>query len=99
MSRNHNIINETSLQFFGLISASTSHEIKNTLAIINENIGLLNDFIFMSDNGTPLNPERVKKIADKITKQIQRTDQIVKNMNEFAHSVEKYMTALRLMRS
>ena len=89
MSHNHNIINETSLQFFGLISASISHEIKNTLAIINENVGLLNDFVLMSDKGTPLNPERIKKIADKITKQIHRTDEIVKNMNGFAHSVEK----------
>ena len=30
-------------QFFGKMSASISHEIKNALAIINENAGLLED--------------------------------------------------------
>jgi hypothetical protein len=31
------------LQFFGKISASVSHEIKNVLAVIGENAGLLED--------------------------------------------------------
>ena len=31
------------IQFFGKMAASISHEIKNVLAIINENAGLLED--------------------------------------------------------
>ena len=42
---------EMGLQFFGRMSASISHEIKNVLAIINENAGLLEDFSLMADRG------------------------------------------------
>ena len=40
---------ETGLQFFGKMTASISHEIKNVLAIINENAGLLEDLALLSD--------------------------------------------------
>ena len=76
------------LLFFGKISASISHEIKNVLAIINENAGLLGDCILMAEKGIPLDPERLAKISQMIGKQIIRADGIVKNMNEFAHSVD-----------
>ena len=46
-------LTETSLQFFGRVSASISHELKNVLAIINENAGLLEDFTLMGDRGIP----------------------------------------------
>jgi hypothetical protein len=49
-------IAETGLQFYGKITASVSHEIKNVLAIINENAGLLEDFTFMADRGKPIDP-------------------------------------------
>ncbi len=37
------------VQVFAKISAAISHEIKNTLSIINENAGLLEDFAQMAD--------------------------------------------------
>ena len=83
------LICEAGLQFFGKMSASISHEIKNTLAIINEDAGLLEDFTLMADKGIPLEPDRLKALAGKIKKQIRRTDGIVKNMNRFAHSVDE----------
>ena len=43
-----------SLQFFGKISASVSHEIKNVFAVINEAAGLLEDFTIMVDKGMPI---------------------------------------------
>jgi hypothetical protein len=43
MSAKLEIVAETGLQFFGKMTASISHEIKNVLAIINENAGLLED--------------------------------------------------------
>ena len=36
----------TGLQFFGKMTASISHEIKNVMAIINESAGLLDDYCF-----------------------------------------------------
>jgi len=83
------IIAETSLRFFGKMSASISHEIKNALAVMNENAGLLEDFTFMAEKGMPMDPERVKVLAEKIMQQIQRADGIIKNMNRFAHSADE----------
>ncbi|MCD6560501.1 MAG: histidine kinase [Deltaproteobacteria bacterium] len=89
MSNEWRIIGESGLQFFGTASASISHEIKNVLAIINENAGLLEDLTLMADKGMPLDPERLKKIAGKVLGQIRRADKIIKSMNRLAHSVDE----------
>ncbi|MDY6972811.1 MAG: histidine kinase dimerization/phospho-acceptor domain-containing protein [Thermodesulfobacteriota bacterium] len=81
-------VSESSLQFFGAMTASISHEINNVLAIINENAGLLEDFTLMADKGVPIDPERLKTLAGKIMTQIRRADKIIKKMNKFAHSVD-----------
>ncbi len=89
MNDSLDIRTETALRFFGKMSASISHEIKNVLAIINENAGLLEDYNLMAEKGTPLNPERIKTLAETVMTQIKRADVIVKNMNKFAHSVDE----------
>ena len=76
------------VRFFGEMSASISHEIKNVLAIINENAGLLQDMLRMSEKGMPLSPERLLGLAQSITRQVARGDRIVKGMNQFAHSAD-----------
>jgi C4-dicarboxylate-specific signal transduction histidine kinase len=87
---------KTGLQFFGKVSASISHEIKNVLAIINENAGLLEDFTFMADRGKPIDPERLKAMAETVKRQIRRADEIVKNMNRFAHSTDDTVATVDL---
>ena len=87
---------ETGLQFFGKISASISHEIKNVLAIINENAGLLEDLTLMGDRGIPIDPERLKVMAAAVKKQIGRADGIIKDMNRFAHSIDQTCTTVDL---
>lgn len=89
MKEKPEILLETGLQFFGQISASISHEIKNVLAIINENAGLLEDLTLMADRGKPIDPDRLVKMAATIKKQVGRADSIIKNMNRFAHSVDQ----------
>ena len=77
------------LQFFGKISASISHELKNGFAVINENAGLFEDFSVMAEKGMPLDPARLMKLAGTIRKHIRRVDGIVNRMNRFAHSVDE----------
>lgn len=77
------------LQFFGRVSASVSHEIKNVFAVIHEGAGLLDDFCLLAAKGRPLDPERLQGVAQSILGQIRRGDEIVKNMNAFAHSVDE----------
>ncbi len=79
-------IAQEGFHFFGKMSASISHEIKNALAIINEKAGLLEDFTVLAGQGRPIDPDRLKSLAGDIMKQIQRADGLVKRMNRFAHS-------------
>ncbi len=90
------VIGETGLRFFGKMSASISHEIKNVLAIINENAGLLEDLTLMADKGVALDPERLKTMAGMLSKQVQRADGIMKNMNRLAHSIDESVMSVDL---
>ena len=78
-----------SLRFFGKISASVSHEIKNVFAVINEAAGLIEDFTIMADKGMPIDPERLKRAAKSIQGQVRRGDGIIKNINAFSHSTDE----------
>lgn len=87
---------EVGLRFFGQITASISHEIKNCLAIMNESAGLLQDLILLSQKGKPLDPDRIERIAGQINGQVRRADSVVKNMNQFAHSTDNLEKSLNL---
>jgi signal transduction histidine kinase len=96
MSNKLDVVCESGLQFFGKMTASISHELKNVLAVINENAGLLEDLALMADKGMPLEPERLKALAGKIMSQIQRADGIIRNTNTFAHSVDESVRQIDL---
>ncbi len=81
-------IGEAGLHFFGRMSASISHELKNVLAIIKENSGLLNDYVNMLAKGIPIDPERFQTVANRIDAQTGRADNIIKDLNQFAHTVD-----------
>ena len=81
---------KTGLQFFGKMTASISHEIKNVMAIINESAGLLEDYSLMAEKGMPIDPERLKVVSDRIAAQIRRANGITTNMNSLAHSVDEF---------
>ena len=89
MTAQWEIIAREGIQFFGKMSASISHEIKNALAIINENAGLLEDFMLLAEKGRPIDPERLKSLAGQVMKQVSRADGLVKRMNRFAHSADE----------
>jgi signal transduction histidine kinase len=74
------------VQVFAKISAAISHEIKNTLSIINENAGLLNDYAQMAEQTGGLPLDRILSITEAIEKQVVRSNIIMKNLNRFAHS-------------
>lgn len=73
-------------QFVAAVCASISHEIKNCLAIINENAGLMEDLAMLAAQGRPVDPERHTRIAQVVKKHVRRADQLVRNLNRFAHS-------------
>jgi light-regulated signal transduction histidine kinase (bacteriophytochrome) len=77
------------LRFFGLISASISHEIKNVLAIISESAGLMEDLLLLAQKGGRLDLEKFQAVCQKVRRQTQRADEIIRNMNRFSHSVDQ----------
>ncbi|MBW1981253.1 MAG: HAMP domain-containing histidine kinase [Deltaproteobacteria bacterium] len=84
------------LAFMGKITAGLSHEIKNTLAIINESVGLMGDLLDMKGATDLPNQARLKRIIASIEEQVQRSGAIVKRLNQFAHSMDKPVALLDL---
>ncbi|EMG38038.1 hypothetical protein PCS_01208 [Desulfocurvibacter africanus PCS] len=76
------------LAFFGRISASISHELKNFLAIFNEQAGILADMALLAERGGELHIERLKTLAGSMQAQVKRADVVLVHMNAFAHSVD-----------
>jgi signal transduction histidine kinase len=96
MDNDQDRVGEAGNRFFGRISATVSHEIKNGLAVINENAGLLKDLILMAEQGRPLDPARVKNIADKVLERVEKADHVVRNLNRFAHKVDEPVATVDL---
>ena len=84
------------VRFFGRVSASVSHEIKNVFAVINEGAGLIGDFVAMTERGMEIDPARLKRVSGTIQDQIRRGDEIVKSMNKFAHTADEPLSDLDL---
>jgi signal transduction histidine kinase len=89
-------IGRCGIQFFGKMSASISHDLKNVLAVINENAGLLEDFCVMAEKGKALEPTRLKRLAEDVKHQISRGDRIITSLNTFAHSADRESVAIDL---
>ena len=89
MKHSPDILGNTGLKFFGKISASISHELKNVLAIINESAGLLDDLAIMAPKGVPIDPIRLQTTAKRIQHQVLRADEIIQKMNRFSHTIDR----------
>jgi len=96
MSGEESMLAKTGLQFFGRMSASVTHEIKNALAIINENAGLLEDIVLMAEKGLDISPERLQRLARTVGAQVIRADAVVKMMNHFSHSIDHFVEPVDL---
>lgn len=89
MSEKIDVLGEAGLSFYSKVSASISHEIKNSLAVLNESAGFLEDLTLMAKKGRELDINRLETLAGSMLKQVKRSDTIVKNMNRLAHSLDE----------
>jgi len=89
MSIDYNTAPQGGLRFFGIVSASMSHEIKNVLAVISESAGLMEDLLLAAERGMPQDEGRLNKMVKRIQAHVVRGDGIVRNLNAFAHSVDQ----------
>lgn len=91
-----NNLREKDLAFFGAVTASISHDLNNSIAIIEQTAGLLEDLVMGNEGGSPISNEQIQKIADRIAKQTKRGATIVRRLNAFAHSVDEDVKELEL---
>lgn len=96
MNNSPEVIGKAGLAFFGRISASISHELKNALSIINESAGLLEDLTLMAQKGCSVDPSRLLSTAKRIQKQVGRSDMIIQHMNNFSHTIDRPLLRLDL---
>jgi len=76
---------QTEIAFFGRITAGVTHELKNVLAIINESSGLMQDLMALSKEA-PAYHDRFQKALTSIKGQIQRGQNLITQLNQFAHT-------------
>ncbi len=89
-------IDKNKLEFVGKLTASVSHEIKNVFASIKELSGLMEDLIEFSDESSFSHKDKIISANEKINKQVQRGNEIVKNFNSFAHMFNDNKTDVNL---
>ncbi|MFH7327096.1 sensor histidine kinase, partial [Desulfurivibrio sp. C05AmB] len=91
------LLQNAGINFFGTVVAVITHELKNVLAIINENKGLLEDFAHLArQEERELEPDTALTTAAAIGRQVERADIIIKNLNRFAHSPDQEVKILDL---
>jgi signal transduction histidine kinase len=76
------------LEFMGKVTASSTHEIKNQLAVINEQSRLLQEMLVMSRQGKEVNPDRLEQLIGRVVARVDQADQAVRRLNGFAHSAD-----------
>ncbi len=89
-------LREHGLAFNGKITASLSHELNNAVAIINEYNGLLADMVEAAKQGIPLDDKKLNRSTKKIGMQIERSQDLIKRLNRFAHSSDSFNTEVNI---
>ena len=97
MDNGKDLFGYDSLDFFGKVNASISHELKNVMAIISETAGLLGDLSEVARGGTSVDPAMLTSSTDSIIEEIQRGFTTIRQMNRFAHSVDTPVVSVDLM--
>lgn len=96
MGMNWEALGPEGLVFFGRVCASISHELKNSLALINENAGLMQDLLAMAERGQPLDPGRVGTSMERIARHVERANATIGTLNRFAHLIDEPLRTLDL---
>ncbi|WP_449246715.1 hypothetical protein [Desulfarculus baarsii] len=76
------------LAFVGAVTASATHEIKNELAVINEQGSLVQELLQMAARGREVDPARLEELIGRVLIRVARADGVVKRLNAFAHSAD-----------
>jgi signal transduction histidine kinase len=76
------------LDFFVRVTASATHEIKNELAVMNEQSRLIQEMLALGRKGRPPKPERLEELIGRVLARLDQADRAVRRLNQFAHSAD-----------
>jgi len=83
-----NVSDSREAAFVARVTASTTHEMRNVLAIVKESAGLIEDMVHAYAKRGALNEERLLRAVGRIDAQVARGAEIVAHLNRFAHSLD-----------
>jgi len=74
--------------FLCKITAATTHEIRNVLAIVQESGGLIEDMVRVFEDSGRLKPERILRSVERIGAQVTRGSELMTALNRVAHGLD-----------
>jgi signal transduction histidine kinase len=89
-------LRDLEIAFLAKITASMTHEIANSLAIILESAGLLSDILSLSPEGDFPHREKFQRVLGNINDQVKRGVDISSRLNQFAHSMDAPLAEVNL---
>jgi len=75
--------------FLAKITASTTHEIRNVLAIVKESAGLIEDLVRSFGKRGTLKEDKLFQAVSRIDAQVGRGAQLLTNLNRLAHGLDR----------
>ena len=89
-------LREEELAFFAKIGADITHEMRNVLSIVGENAGLLDDQLALARGRKVPDPEKLKKVAARIDRQVKKGIEVMERFSRFAHAADEQRTSVDL---
>ena len=84
--------------FVAEVTAGTTHEIRNILAIVKESAGLIEDLIYAFNKHGSLDQDKLKRSLGRIDAGVARGTEILSNLNRFAHSLDHAQDPIEVTR-
>jgi len=89
-------LREQELAFFAKIGADISHEMRNVLSIVSENAGLLDDQLALARGRKVPDPEKLKRVAARIDRQVKKGIEVMERFSRFAHAADDRRASIDL---
>ena len=89
-------LREEELAFFAKIGADITHEMRNILSIVGENAGLLDDQLARARGRKVPDPDKLKKVAERIARQVKKGVELMEHFSRFAHAADEQTASLDL---
>lgn len=82
-------LHDLELGFLAVITASATHQLANFVGSVHQLSGLLDDLLREGGTGTPIDPERLRTIEQRLSRQALRAADLIRDLNQFAHLVDE----------